>query len=78
MIKTKDESSQKSIDTHNILTLDEVASQLRIHRTTVTRYAMSGELKSYKLGSRRLFKASDVKMFFDNQVAKECVSALEV
>ena len=77
MLNTNDKNTQKSIDTDTIMTLDEVASHLRIHRTTVTRYAMSGELKSYKIGSRRLFKASEVKTFFDNQVAKECVSALE-
>jgi excisionase family DNA binding protein len=50
----------------NILTVQEVADLLRIHRSTVSRYAMSGELKSYRLGNRRLFKTRDVEAFFDN------------
>jgi excisionase family DNA binding protein len=54
-----------------ILTISEVAELLRVHRTTVTRYAQSGELRSYQIGSRRLFKESDVWVFFENQVAVE-------
>lgn len=42
------------------MTVGEVAEMLRLHRSTVSRYAMSGELVSHKIGSRRLFKASDV------------------
>jgi excisionase family DNA binding protein len=56
-----------------LLTVDEVAQWLRVHRTTVTRYAKSGELKSYKIGSRRLFKSNDVVEFFENQVDREYV-----
>ena len=51
-----------------ILTVQEVAEILRIHRSTVSRYAMSGELKSYVLGSRRLFKEDDVWSFFENRI----------
>jgi excisionase family DNA binding protein len=58
-----------------ILTVQEVASILRVHRSTVSRYAMSGELRSYVLGSRRLFKECDVWVFFENQVARECVTS---
>ena len=54
-----------------ILTVSEVAELLRVHRTTVSRYAQSGELRSYQIGSRRLFKESDVWVFFENQVAVE-------
>lgn len=57
-----------------ILTVQEVAEILRIHRSTVSRYAMSGELRSYVIGNRRLFKESDVWAFFDNQVDRICVS----
>jgi excisionase family DNA binding protein len=53
-----------------ILTIQEVADLLRLHRSTVTRYAQAGALKSYVIGSRRLFKESDVWSFFDNQVAR--------
>lgn len=51
-----------------ILTIQEVASFLRVHRSTVTRYAMAGELKSYVLGNRRLFKKEDVLAFFENRI----------
>lgn len=60
-----------------ILTIQEVAKLLRIHRSTVSRYAKAGELKSYLIGSRRLFKSKDVLAFFENQVARECVSGKE-
>jgi excisionase family DNA binding protein len=53
-----------------ILTVQEVADLLRLHRSTVSRYAQDGTLKSYIIGSRRLFKESDVWSFFDNQVAR--------
>lgn len=56
-----------------ILTVQEVADLLRVHRSTVSRYALSGELKSHVIGSRRLFKESDVWLFFDNQVSAEYV-----
>jgi len=60
-----------SIKDHpKILTIQEVADLLRLHRSTVTRYAQAGTLKSYMIGSRRLFKESDVWSFFDNQVAR--------
>ena len=54
-----------------ILTVQEVADILRIHRSTVSRYAMSGELRSYVVGNRRLFKDSDVWTFFENRIAAE-------
>ena len=62
------------IDQHiRILTVEEVAEILRIHRSTVSRYAMSGQLRSYVIGNRRLFKESDVWRFFENQVCPGCV-----
>lgn len=61
-----------------ILTIQEVADLLRIHRSTVTRLAKSGEIKSYKLGSRRLFKYKDVLSFFENLVDKQYVFGEEL
>jgi excisionase family DNA binding protein len=52
------------------MTTMEVAEFYRVHRTTVERLARSGELKSYKLGVRRLFKKRDVTAFFENQKAR--------
>jgi excisionase family DNA binding protein len=57
-----------------ILTVQEVAEILRVHRSTVSRYAKSGELVSYKIGNRRLFKESDVWSFFENQVVQQYVA----
>jgi len=57
-----------------ILTIQEVADLFRVHRSTISRYAKSGELKSHLLGSRRLFKREDVLAFFDNQESPEYVS----
>jgi len=60
-----------------ILTIQEVADILRVHRSTVSRYAKSGELKSYSIGNRKLFKDKDVWAFFENQVAGEYVFGKE-
>ena len=71
---------EKSIERQSdkrIMTLGEVSELLRIHRSTISRYAKSGELRSYQIGSRRLFKSDDVWLFFENQVAPECVSGKE-
>jgi excisionase family DNA binding protein len=59
--------SDKNSD-KKILTIDEVANHLRVHRSTISRYAKVGKLKSYRIGNRRLFKESDVWEFFDKQV----------
>ena len=61
-----------------VLTVQEVADLLRVHRSTISRYAQSGDLRSYQIGNRRLFKESDVLTFFENQVALECVSGKEI
>ena len=64
-------------DDKRILTLKEVSELLRVHRSTISRYAKSGELRSYQIGNRRLFKSDDVWSFFENQVALEYVSGRE-
>ena len=56
-----------------ILTVEEVADKLRVHRSTVSRFAQSGELDSYLIGTRRLFKESDVLAFFEKQKVSVCV-----
>jgi excisionase family DNA binding protein len=61
-----------------ILTVQEVADLLRVHRSTVSRYAKSGELRSYVMGTRRLFRSDDVWAFFENQVAPGYVSGKEI
>ena len=60
--------------TSRILTINEVAALFRVHRSTITRYAQSGQLKSYLIGNRRLFKETDVWAFFENQKSDQgCV-----
>jgi len=71
--KDYDETSLGKQEDKKIMTLGEVAELLRLHRSTISRYAQSGELKSYQIGSRRLFKSDDVWLFFENQVAPECI-----
>lgn len=61
-----------------IMTLAEVSSHLRIHRTSVMRYVAEKTLKCHSLGNRRLFRRSDVELFFENQVAPESVFEKEV
>ena len=60
------------------MTVSEVSSYLRIHRTSVMRKVVEGELRCYTLGKRRLFRRSDVEGFFENQVALESVLGKEV
>lgn len=73
LVKLRVTKSATNNDTE-ILTVNEVADLLRVHRSTITRLAKSGELKSHQIGSRRLFKREDVHTFFDNQESPEYVS----
>ena len=73
MEKDYDEKCVEQAFEKKIMTLEEVSELLRLHRSTISRYAKSGELKSYQIGSRRLFKSDDVWLFFENQVAPECI-----
>ena len=58
--------SEKNQDI-KILTVQEVAGLLRVHRSTVSRFAQTGELKSYRVGNRRLFKDRDVLRLADGR-----------
>ena len=67
-----------------LLSLEEVASKLRVHRTTVSRYAHSGELRCVPIGRRLMFDEDDVQLFiigrkqlFDNRVDAGCVMRKE-
>ena len=82
-VKTNDSiaKERRNFETNElikILTREETAKFLRVHVSTVSRYAKSGELKSYKLGARRLFKNVDVLEFFENQVDREYVFGQEL
>ena len=60
-----------------ILTVQEVAEILRVHPSTISRYARSGDLKSYVLGSRRLFRETDFWAFFENRRDRLCAFGKE-
>jgi excisionase family DNA binding protein len=68
-----DKMLRESKQDTKILTVQEVADKLRVHRSTVCRFAKSGQLDSYLIGTRRLFKESDVLAFFEKQKASVCV-----
>ncbi len=72
-----DKITDQNHQTPKILTIQEVADILRVHRSTVTRYALSGEIKSHTIGNRRLFKESDVWAFFENQRERSFVDGKE-
>ena len=77
-VKGNERGHSKHNEIIKILTRDETAKFLRIDVSTVSRYAKSGALKSYKLGTRRLFKYVDVLAFFENQVDREYVFGQEL
>ena len=67
-----------------LLSLEEVASKLRVHRTTVSRYAYSRELRCVPIGRRLMFDEDDVvhfinarKQLFENWVSQGCVMGKE-
>jgi excisionase family DNA binding protein len=54
----------------DIMTRTEVASYLRVDKSTVSRLAKSGEISCFKIGTRLLFKSSDVLAFIDNRIGE--------
>lgn len=67
----------ENIQSIKLLTLQEAAELFRVHPSTVSRYAKSGALRSYLLGTRRLFKETDLWEFFENQADRGCVFGKE-
>lgn len=61
-----------------VLTTQEVADILKVHRTTVNRLALSGKIPSYKIGASRRFIESDIRELFDNQKDEGFVLEREV
>lgn len=56
---------------HDKMTIDEVADDLRVHRSTVSRMLNNGELPYYIVGSRKLVKRFDLETYFENQRVEE-------
>ena len=61
-----------------ILTINEIASEWKVHRSTVSRLIKAGELKHYRIGACKRLKRSEVESFFDNQAARESISGKEL
>lgn len=51
----------------NLLTISEVASQLRVHWQTVRNYINSGKLKASKIGKNIRIRESDLRIFIDKK-----------
>lgn len=59
-ILTKKEKYDKMI-------IDEVAEELRVHRSTVSRLLADGELPYHNVRGRKLIKREDLDEYFENQ-----------
>jgi excisionase family DNA binding protein len=51
-----------------LMTVDEVAMHLRVHRSTVSRLLSTGALPHLSVGCRKLVKESDLLAFIENQI----------
>lgn len=56
--------------TLRLLTIQEVADILRVHRATVSRMLDYGELPFVLVRSRKLIRLKDVQRFIDNQIGE--------
>lgn len=54
-------------DTMKVLTINEVAHVLRVHRATISRLIQSGALNHIAIGSRKLVLEQDLLAFIDNR-----------
>lgn len=70
--KNSDSSRELRMNTvKDIMTRTEVADYLRVDKSTVSRLAKSGEIGCFKIGTRLLFKSSDVLAFVENRIVCE-------
>ncbi|GAB7024749.1 helix-turn-helix domain-containing protein [Salidesulfovibrio brasiliensis] len=53
-----------------LLTIQETAEILRVHRATVSRMISAGELPFVEIRSRKLVRLQDLHGFIDNHIAK--------
>lgn len=54
-------------DVPKLLTIDEVARILRVHRATISRRINAGALSCVEVGSRRLILEKDLLSFIENR-----------
>lgn len=65
---TKAESASAD---EQLLTVDEVASRLRVHEWTVRRWLKVGELDGYKIARKWRIRPSAVHRFLDERAAAD-------
>lgn len=53
-----------------LLTIQEVADILRVHRATVSRMLETGELPCVLVRSRKLIRSTDLLGFIDSQIGE--------
>ena len=58
-------------DFNKIMTIDDVAKYLTVHRSTVGRIAKKGLIKSYRIGRRRIFQVKDVMNYLEKTISPE-------
>lgn len=51
-----------------LLTIQEAATLLRVHRATISRMISAGEIPCVRVKSRKLIREQDVCVFIDNQI----------
>lgn len=51
-----------------VLTIEETADFLRVHRATISRMISSGELPCVRVRSRKLIREQDLLTFIDSQI----------
>ena len=51
-----------------LLTIEEVAEILRVHRATISRLLAAGALPRIEVGSRRLVREADLRTFIESQI----------
>lgn len=59
----------KNNDLFELLTLDEVAKSLKVHKETLRRWDISGKLKAVRISSRgdRRYRKEDVEKFIKDR-----------
>jgi len=63
------EASKKVEDEESYLSVDETSSILKVNRSTLYRWHQSGYLIPSKVGSKSVYKMSDVKGILNNNQA---------
>jgi excisionase family DNA binding protein len=56
---------------YGIVTVEEAAEFLRVHRTTVSRLMNGGQIKFFEVGTRKMIRDVDLYAFIDKQIVED-------